>query len=312
MSETRFRAVGRTLFFVYLAAAALASVPLIIAIWQLQKYRNSSIPGVNCTNDRGAGINDMYGLGVRIATYIQCSLMGLASTFKAPPAAKRALSIGNIWFLIAFTTAVWAMLRDPNTEMLDLYVVIVLGNGLTVLMCDPGLQIDPGIKKFIAWPKNTRLLSTCNWNNTQPQGFFILFETLLMKFCKILVLALWRACTTVFWWKTLSSSAVPQPGCENYGYLFVRATLEPGAPLHTFHKVLNILGWGYWFAQFSILIVTVTRVVRFVMWGKSFLKLRERLPHRNRLRILVDLFIVFPCLQVRSVMQRYSSYIAAS
>lgn len=339
--STLVRQATYIIFFVRLAA--VTSVPLTIAIWQLQKYRNSPT-GVNCTNDRGGGNNDMYGLGVRIATYIQCSLMGLALAFKAPGETRRDISIGNTWFLIAFTTAVWAMLRNPNIEILDLYVVIVLGNGLTVLMFAHSLVV-PGINTFLTlYTKFTIKILQCIVkfdtfimesitgfqepdfsneiiNNTitifmlvlesMNEPTFTPFETQLTLFCQILVLALWRACTTVFWWKTLPSSAVPQPGCEKYGYLFVRASLAPGAPLHTFHKMLNILGLVFCFWQFVMLAIGVTEVVTFVMSRQSFPRLLERLPHRSRLRVLVDLLIVFPCLQVRSVMQRNSSYITA-
>jgi len=393
-------------FLLTMLFAVEASFPLIIAIWQLRKYRNtnSSIPGTTCARGKGPGNTDMYGLGVRIATYIQV-LVGLAAT---TPGASRGVLIGNIAFLSAFTTAVWVMLRNPSTDTLDLYVVIVLGNGLTMLMCRFQTIGDASQGMFLSFIRTgslddyhtpsqagtslsyyiflrtlctraLRALCTCasytwytlrkcasytwytlrkcasyTWHTLRtrasrrrraPRAYvqqflcshtpptvstFLTFhafralrtsrtsrasrtlrtshtsteiQTVLMMLSQLLILGLWKVCTTLFWWKTLPA-AVPQPGCEIYGYLFVRAILAPGAPLHTFHKVLNILGWVYWFICVMVFLLNLHRLVRIVIWG-TLPTGQKHGPPTNKLRILFDLIVDFPIIQVRGNAQEF-------
>lgn len=251
----------------------VVALPLLIAILDLWLH------GADTRSDYCSdGNNGMYRLGVRIAAYIQVLLVLMAELKPSCPEIARSVNTANIWFSILLTTALINMLWDSHTTILDLYIVVLLGNGLTTLMFRPIRSLS----------------SKINYTH---------HETRLTQVSKMLIVGAWKACTTIFWWREIRLQGLSQAKCEYYGFFVRRMILANGSGLHTTHKYLNIMGWAAWFwVFFTPNLFTIILIFRAVFgWTLPGNTPRNPLPIilngtniPSRFRILLDCLVTFP------------------
>lgn len=240
--------------FTYFSQIILFTILASIVIWQLVDARN--IP--QCS-EISEGNNDMYGIGIRLATYIQLFIWCVSRPLgrsNGHASLMRSLGTVNLWFLIAYITAFFLVLRDDEVQVIDLYIITIMGDGLMGTMIIPPLA-----------PK---------WSYN--------YETMGPKLSRAVLHGCWRACTLFFWWYVVPQRLgdLPPDQCEQYGYFVVRMRLANGSSLHTLHRVgtvIDCLMYFYFFLKRTLF--EIVMIAKFVL-GPNIENLRQELEIQRR------------------------------
>ncbi|KAF8244988.1 hypothetical protein K440DRAFT_635450 [Wilcoxina mikolae CBS 423.85] len=178
------------------------------------------------------GNQDMYGIGIRIVIYLQLLTTTAVDAFGD---ADHAASIApnNLWFLIAMLVALLLMISNNNFRGVEGYIIISLGNGITLTMMGGITKLYPG-----------KIRESC-----------------LSSFSRYIVWALWKGVSAVFWWRLLESSL--KEDCGIFGWFFGRVGLL--GLFRTFHKVFNIVEWTLWLLMMAPYPVGLVLLIYFLV-----------------------------------------------
>lgn len=157
----------------------------------------------------------MYGLGIRVGVYIQILTTALIDSF-GTPTHSASLSAVNLWFLIALFAALSTILWSPDYYSVEGYIIISLGNGITLIMLGGTLRLYP--------------------SNLKDSG--------LSSFARFILWGVWKMYSAVFWWASLDRATVRPCEVTAVGWFFGNVSLIGW--FKTFHKFLNVIEWSIW------------------------------------------------------------------
>lgn len=195
----------------YLITLLAWIITIISAILHtLRALKSQRNLGLLCPETEGN--QDMYGIGIRLGIYLQLTVTTIVDVFGSSMYST-ALAPTNLWFLFALFVGLLTMLRSREDLAVDSYIIISLGNGITLVLLGGTLKLNP---------------------DNIPEGA-------LTAFSRFLIWALWKVASSVYWWYTLDISKKTQ-GCSTFGWFLVNVSLV-GA-FRTFHKMFNALEWA--------------------------------------------------------------------
>lgn len=204
----KLREISPALGFIFYILIITATA---ISVWRSLSYLTDG----TCSRD---GDPDMYGLGVRLGIYIQLLTTTIVDVF-APPESAANLAPTNLWFLMAIFIAVQLKsLLFRSCNLIEAYIIISLGNGITFTILTGTLRLNPeGLK-----------------------------ESNLTATCRFLTWGIWKTTSLRFWWLALDESA----GCicPDVGWIFSRVLLNGW--FKTFHKVVSTTECVVWLILF--------------------------------------------------------------
>ncbi|KAI5837078.1 hypothetical protein DFP73DRAFT_636416 [Morchella snyderi] len=184
----------------------------VCAVVTLAKHVKQQLP----THCMVAGNPDMYGLGIRIGIYLQLLTSAFVDSFGSQDH-RSALGPVNLYFLMAIFTAMMISMWTNNFDIVGGYIVLSLGNGITMTLLGATIKLDPRKIKEGSLAAVSRLVS---W-------------------------AMWKCCGAIFWWYLLDHSRTAYaPSCTRLGWIF--GPIELSGWFQTFHKVLNTAEWTVW------------------------------------------------------------------
>ncbi|KAF8425451.1 hypothetical protein EV426DRAFT_663035 [Tirmania nivea] len=217
-----------------------------------------------------SGNPDMYGIGVRAATYLQLVLTILVE-FLSP---KKAVTLApvNLWFLVAFFVASCTILWTTESDPIEAYVIISLGDGICGIILTSA---------FVARP-------------SEREGY----ESNLTRSSRYIVVGIWKISSTIFWWFILPLPPVDNVNpCGRYGWVVTRSTLNGYGVGIILSRCLNLLGWIVWAIAVYHLMVRFIVIVYIVFWKMDLEPFATELGPKGlslRLRIIMDITCIFP------------------
>lgn len=216
------------------------------SVWQAVSWSSDKHADPSCSI---AGDQDMYGLGVRLGIYMQLLTTTVVDVFAQPEDAAN-LTPTNLWFLVAVFVAVQLRrLLSTSSNVAEAYIVISLGNGITLTILAGTLRLHPeGLK-----------------------------ENSFTAMCRFLAWGMWKTCSVRFWWVVLDR--LESSPCPAFGWLIAPVRLDGW--FRIFHKALNTTEWAIW------LILFLPYVAGIFFIASCVCQLRD--PPKARGRIVLDL-----------------------
>ena len=226
-------AINLLVYFLVLFAAPLLILSILLTYNSLhdehQKEYTANCPAI-------IGNPDMYGIGVRVATYLQLVLTILVE-FR--PKMAVCLAPVNMWFLVAFFAALCTILWTRDSDPIEPYVIISLGNGISGMV----------LGGF--------------WHPSIVGGY----ENHITQASRYIVVAIWKVASTVFWWYILPLPMVDHTNpCGRFGWFVSRSTLNGNGFGLGMNRAFNILGWLALVILFYPVLFTISIIAYIVIW----------------------------------------------
>ncbi|KAF8459285.1 hypothetical protein BDZ91DRAFT_852008 [Kalaharituber pfeilii] len=172
----------------------------------------------------------MYGIGIRISVYLQ--LIGTILIDVISPKLAAAMAPVNLWFFLAISIALCMTLWDSTADVVDHYIIIAMGNGISIIL----------------------LLECENFDMIWKPAL----EYALVTISRIVLVCFWQVCVLMFWFFKLPASKQRQIQqqedgealCGPFGWLFTQMPLSTGTGFYKFEQVKAV----FWFAVYCLLI----------------------------------------------------------
>ena len=198
-------------------------------------FGNDAIPVGMTQCEPIQGNQDMYSIGIRIVTYLQCLLTAITRYWRREHAVV--LIPVNLWFLSAFCIVLFTMLMDTETSKTEYSIIFWLGNGVSAIV----LGSFPLI----------------------PQGY--IRETTLTRIAELITWGLWKAVSILYVWSILPQGADDMTTCVFYEWKGIGIKTRGGIGPSTYtERVFNVVTWAIWaswVARTSFVGITISRSI---------------------------------------------------
>jgi len=269
----RLSTMYRWPWIVYASIICLVAIPGV-SLWKTLSILDNLRDTKDCPHI--SGNLDTYGIGIRVGTYMQLAITILVNTFGGKYTSI--VAPANIWFLIALFVAMSPSLLGPEPNIVEIYIILLLGNGIVMIT-----------------------LSGC-----RPQ------DTYLTRVSRFVACILWRAYATIYWWWVLprSTGTTHPSDCGPYGWMLIQANLTNGSWLHTVNKVFNVLGLVNCLLLLLTSMVELPSAIRLLTGNIKAVRVQLGSHQSPQLRqlpsswwILVDCFTIFPAGEISELLQ---------
>ena len=223
---------------------------LLVALLLAKAVRaGDETTGKDCTFD---GNPDLYGLGVRIAFYVQLVSTFLISKDKAE--IPKTLTV-NLWFIFALLIALLYTTAAKQLTDVDSYICIYLLDALSIL---GSIWIKP------RWLEPRWITTQSGSDNRNPEWQRSYAFASAEQACNIAILGY-----GTWFWSVGIFALKPRP-CASVGFFFAKV------PLHGWLRILHLVWYGFRLLDCAIDLLIVAGFVVFLIIDLLFY--REELP----------------------------------
>ncbi|RPB21598.1 hypothetical protein L211DRAFT_423263 [Terfezia boudieri ATCC MYA-4762] len=230
-------------------SAVLCIVLVGISTWKMvvairkynQRSRESKCPQIS-------GNPDMYGIGIRIGTYLQFVVSAFVDN-EGGRASK--LAPINLWFMLALFVALNTVLWKPDTHPLESFIILTLGNTNILLLT------APGVKDFFVW--------VCSSGEIHKEKYD--YDTLATTYSRHIMWILWNTCNTAYWWQIFPRYD-RETSCP-FTIWFALGTLTNRLLGYAMFKVLNVIFWVYTVLPLASQLAIMLKMLWFIIFKRA-------------------------------------------
>ena len=228
----------------------------------------------NTVCDKGNGNPDLYGIGIRVSIYFQGLFTVLIQIYS--PQNLLLLRPTNAWFLLALFIVSTIQLRQPESNPLDVLMILMLSEGIIYIINSP---------------------------LSDPHQSYLINDTAFSDLCRLLLWAGWNLFAAIMLWTVFRTSVE----------VSTAAVIDPHDCLMAdglrfiLWATLDVLEWCQLVRELVPQVFVMSRIFYLIVFGEHIVgnaSLSSSCGDQKavtKVRVLLDCFFVFPLGQIRAL-----------